>query len=272
MHYDLEDKVALVTGGAGGIGGAVSSLLAKSGARVVVADIAPDAAARKVEEIKAAGGDAMAVTMDLEKESDIDATFEAVMDTYGRLDFLDNNAALLTPEIAHRDGNIEDMLTEVWDRTYAVNARGTMLCCRAALKIMRAQGKGSIVNTASNLALQGHVIQAAYSSSKAAVIQMTRAIATSHGRAGIRCNAVLPGLTGTPAALENLPPELHKAVLDETPVGFLGVPDDIAHLVVFLASDAARNITGQTMASDGGTSIHVPGYGPLNSFFGGPGT
>jgi NAD(P)-dependent dehydrogenase (short-subunit alcohol dehydrogenase family) len=267
MHYDLENKAAIVTGGAGGIGGAVSSILAASGAKVLVADISGDGAEAKVAEIRAAGGEATSFQMDLEQESDIKAMFEKVMDTYGRLDFLDNNAALLTPEVAHNDGNIEDMDTQIWDRTFAVNTRGTMLCCREALRIMGPQGGGSIVNTASNLALQGHVIQAAYSSSKAAVIQMTRAIATSHGHKGIRCNAVLPGLTGTKAALENLPHELHSAVLSETPVGFLGVPEDIAHLVVFLASDAARNITGQTMASDGGTSIHVPGYARLKPFF-----
>lgn len=269
MHYALEGKTALVTGGAGGIGGAVSSILAQSGARVVVADMSAERAEAKVAQIKAAGGEAIAVTMNLEHEAEINATFEATMDSYGRLDFLDNNAALLSPDVAMKDGNIEQMETELWDRTFAVNTRGTMLMCRQALKIMVPQGGGSIVNTASNLALQGHVIQAAYSSSKAAVIQMTRAIATSHGAKGIRCNAVLPGLTGTPAALGNLPKELHEAVLEETPVGFLGVPEDIAHLVCFLASDAARNINGQTMASDGGTSIHVPGYARLNAFFSG---
>jgi NAD(P)-dependent dehydrogenase (short-subunit alcohol dehydrogenase family) len=267
MHYDLEGKVAIVTGGAGGIGGAVSTILAESGAKVVVADMLTDAAAEKAEAIRAKGGEALAVTMNLENEADINAMFAKTIETYGRLDFIDNNAALLSPEIAMRDGDIENMDTELWDRTFAVNARGTMLCCRSALKIMVPQGGGSIVNTASNLALQGHVIQAAYSSSKAAVIQMSRAIATSHGSSGIRCNAVLPGLTGTQAALGNLPKELHEAVLEETPVGFLGVPEDIAHLVVFLASDAARNINGQTMTSDGGTSIHVPGYARLKKFF-----
>ena len=271
MQYDLDGKVGFVTGGAGGIGGAVSTILAQSGARVVIADIDADRAHAKAGELKAAGHDVIAVQMDLANETDIQAAFDTAMQTYGRIDFLDNNAALLTPEVARADGNIETMDTDIWDRTFSVNTRGTMLCCRTALKIMVAQGGGSIVNTASNLALQGHVIQAAYSASKAAVIQMTRSIATSHGRAGIRCNAVLPGLTGTPAALAHLPHELHNAVLDETPVGFIGVPEDIAHLVVFLASDAARNITGQTMASDGGTSIHVPGYAPLNRFFNGYG-
>lgn len=268
MNYDLQGKVALVTSGAGGIGGAVCSILTGSGASVVVADIDGQRAEEKAATLREAGANAIAVQMDLENEADITATFAKVMDTYGRLDFIDNNAALLTQEVAMADGNIEDMDTAIWDRTFAVNTRGTMLCCRAALKIMKPQGSGSIVNTASNLALQGHVIQAAYSASKAAVIQMSRAIATSHGQFGIRCNAVLPGLTGTPAALSNLPHELHQAVLEETPVGFLGLPEDIAHLVCFLASDAARNINGQTIASDGGTSIHVPGYARLNRFVG----
>jgi NAD(P)-dependent dehydrogenase (short-subunit alcohol dehydrogenase family) len=126
-----------------------------------------------------------------------------------------------------------------------------------------------IVNTASNLALQGNLIQAAYSASKAAVIQMTRSIATSHGKRGIRANAVLPGLTGTEAALSHLPRELRETVAEETLTPYLGAPEDIAHLVAFLASDEARYITGQAFAADGGTSVHIPGYARLQRFFDG---
>lgn len=192
----------------------------------------------------------------------------ATVGRFGRLDVLDNNAALLTPEMARRDGHVEAMETGVWDAVFAVNARGTMIACREALKVMSAQGAGSIVNTASNLALQGNVIQAAYAASKAAVIQLTRSIATSHGKRGIRCNAVLPGLTGTQAALSHLPPRLVEIVTEETLTPFLGLPDDIAHLVAFLASDEARYITGQAIAADGGTSSHIPGYARLREFFG----
>lgn len=151
--------------------------------------------------------------------------------------------------------------------TFAVNTRGTMIACREALKVMSAQGSGVIINTASNLALKGNIIQAAYSASKAAVIQMSRSIATSHGKRGIRANAVLPGLTGTEAALAHLPQELRETVEEETLTPYLGGPGDIAHLVAFLASDESRYITGQAFAADGGTSTHIPGFARLSRFF-----
>lgn len=269
MRYDLNGKVAIVTGGAGGIGSSTCRIMSASGARVVVADIATDRAEEVAADLRDTGAEAVAVALDLADEASIKAMFTATLDVFGRLDIVDNNAALLTPEMAQADGNVEDMTLDVWDPTFSVNTRGTMIACREALKIMTPQGSGSIINTASNLALQGNVIQAAYSASKAAVIQMTRAIATSHGKKGIRCNAVLPGLTGTPAALSHLPAELRETVIEETLTPFLGGPDDIAHLVAFLASDAARYITGQAIAADGGTSIHIPGYARLDRFFGG---
>ncbi|MGH1368108.1 MAG: SDR family NAD(P)-dependent oxidoreductase [Maritimibacter sp.] len=264
MNYDLDGKIAIITGAAGGIGAAVARIMTESGARVIVADIAIDRAQSVASSI---GGDTIAVPVDLANEDSIKAMFAATLDRFGRLDVIDNNAALLSAEMAMRDGDIERMDSADWDATYAVNTRGTMIACREALKIMSAQGTGNIINTASNLALQGNVIQAAYSSSKAAVIQMTRAIATSHGKRSIRCNAVLPGLTGTKAALSHLPSELRETVEEETLTPFLGGPDDIAHLVAFLASDAARYITGQAIAADGGTSVHIPGYARLSRFF-----
>jgi len=267
MSYSVKDKVAIVTGGAGGIGSAVCRILAIHGARVVVADIAAERAAALAGQLRDGGAEATHCHVDLADEASISAMFRTTLDTYGRLDVINNNAALLTPEMAQRDLDIEHMATEDWDLTFRINTRGTMIACREALKIMTPQGAGSIVNTASNLALQGNVIQAAYSASKAAIIQMTRSIATSHGKRGIRCNAVLPGLTGTPSALSHLPQELRETVEEETLTPFLGQPDDIAHLVVFLASDEARYITGQAMAADGGTCAHIPGFARLQRFF-----
>ena len=267
MSLSLDGKVAIVTGGGGGIGSEVCRIMATRGARVVVADLVADRAEEIAEGLRTQGADSIAVAVDLAQEDQIKALFAATMKAYGRLDIIDNNAALLTAEMAQADGDIEHMDTANWDATYAVNTRGTMIACREALKIMSQQKSGSIINTASNLALQGNVIQAAYASSKAAVIQMTRSIATSHGKRGIRCNAVLPGLTGTPAALSHLPPELLETVREETLTPYLGQPQDIAELVVFLASDAARYITGQAIAADGGTSIHIPGYARLQRFF-----
>jgi NAD(P)-dependent dehydrogenase (short-subunit alcohol dehydrogenase family) len=259
---ELDGKVAIITGGAGGIGAATARLMAERGARIVVADIAFE----RAEALAAALPDALAVALDLEHQSSIKALIAATVAHYGQLDILHNNAALLGPEIAQRDGNIEEMDTELWDRTYRVNVRGTMIACREALPHLRVT-RGCIVNTVSNLALQGHIIQAAYSSSKAAIIQMTRAIAASHGRHGIRCNAVAPGMTSTPALLEAFPPVLRQLVEEETLRDQLGEPEDIAEAVAFLASPAARNITGQILVSDGGCASHVPGLAGFRTFF-----
>ena len=211
--------------------------------------------------------DALALELDLEHQSSIAAMVAATVAHFGRIDVLHNNAALLGSDIAQRDGDIEGMDTELWDRTYRVNVRGTMIACREALPHLRAT-KGNIVNTVSNLALQGHMIQAAYSSSKAAIIQMTRAIAASHGVHGVRCNAVAPGMTSTPALLEAFPSVLRQLVEDETLRDQLGDPQDIAEAVAFLASNAARNITGQVLVSDGGCASHVPGLAGFRQFFG----
>jgi NAD(P)-dependent dehydrogenase (short-subunit alcohol dehydrogenase family) len=259
----LDGKVAIVTGGAGGIGAATAHLLTTRGARVAIADIALD----RAKALAASLPGAIALHLDLEDEASTEAMVAQGVQHFGRLDILHNNAALLGPDIARNDGDVEAMATDLWDRTYRVNVRGTMIACRAALPHLR-QTRGNIVNTVSNLALQGHIIQAAYSSSKAAIIQMTRAIAASHGCHGIRCNAVAPGMTTTPALLEAFPPPLLKAVADETLRDQLGQPDDIAEAVAFLASDAARNITGQVLVADGGSACHVPGIAQFRAFFG----
>lgn len=268
MAGNLAGKVAIVTGGAGGIGAATCRVMAERGAKVIVADLDGARADAVAAAIRDAGGEAIGVAVDIGDEASIARMFAATLEAYGRLDILDNNAALLTQDFAMRDRDIATMETEVWDRTFHVNTRGTMICCREALKIFEKQRSGVIINTASNLALQGNVIQAAYSASKAAVIQFTRSIATSHGKRGIRCNSVLPGLTASKAALENLPSRLREVVEEETLTPHLGDPMDIAHTVAFLASDEARYITGQTIIADGGTSAHIPGFARLSEFFG----
>ena len=258
----LDGKVAIITGGAGGIGAATARLMTARGARIVVADIAFEAALTLANGLS----DALAVQLDLEHQSSIKSMIASVVAHYGRLDILINNAALLGPEIAKADGNIEHMDTDLWDRTYRINVRGTMIACREALPHLSAT-KGNIVNTVSSLALQGHLIQAAYSSSKAAIIQMTRAIAASHGKAGVRCNAVAPGMTLTPALKEAFPPSLRQVVEGETLRDQLGEPEDIAEALAFIASPAARNITGHVLECDGGGTSHVPGLAGFRRFF-----
>jgi NAD(P)-dependent dehydrogenase (short-subunit alcohol dehydrogenase family) len=258
----LDGKVAVITGAANGIGAATARLMTARGAKVAIADIAFDAAKALAAELP----DAFAIALDLEHQSSIKAMIAKAVSHFGQLDILHNNAALLGPEIAQADGDIEGMDTDLWDRTYRINVRGTMIACREALPHLRAT-RGNIVNTVSNLALQGHLIQSAYSSSKAAIIQMTRAIAASHGKQGVRCNAVAPGMTSTPALLSAFPPVLRQLVEDETLRDQLGEPDDIAEAVAFLASPAARNITGHVLVSDGGCASHVPGLAGFRTFF-----
>jgi NAD(P)-dependent dehydrogenase (short-subunit alcohol dehydrogenase family) len=261
----MQGRVAIVTGGAGGIGQAVVAALCARGAAVAVVDLDDERAAS----VASRHDNTRPYACDLADEDAVVETIAAIVRDFGRVDILDNNAAYLTPETAQADRTVATMTTTLWDRTFAVNVRGAMIACREVLAVMERQGSGVIINTASNLALQGNVIQAAYSASKAALIQMTRSIAASHGKRGIRCNAVLPGLTGTEAALSHLPPRLRAIVEEETLTPSLGRPEDIAAMVAFLASDEARYITGQAIAVDGGTSSHIPGFARLSEFFGG---
>lgn len=255
----LEGKVALITGGAGGIGFATAGIMAARGAAIALADLLTDRAQAAAQALRDRGHDAIAITVDLAEEEAITRMVGDCVAHFGRLDILHNNAAALSPDMASLDSDLENIPTWVWDRTFAVNCRGSFLATRAALPHLVAS-RGNIVNTVSNLALQGHVIQAAYSASKAALIQMTRSVAASHGRRGVRCNAVAPGMTMTPALKEAFPPAIRQLVEDETLRNQLGEPDDIAEVVAFLASDAARNITGQVIVADGGLASHVPGF------------
>lgn len=261
----FDGRVALITGGAGGIGAATVRLMASRGARMVIADIVAERARELAAEIPGS----IALAVDLEDEASVVAMVRSAVAHAGRLDILINNAAALDPELAPLDGDIEHMQAYTWDRTFAVNLRGAMLASREALPHLVATGNGAIVNTVSNLALEGHLIQAAYSASKAGLIQMTRSIAASHGRRGVRCNAVAPGMTLTPALMAAFPAPLRAAVEAETLRDRLGAPEDIAEALAFLASDAARNITGQLLVCDGGFEGHVAGIDTFRRFFGG---
>ena len=257
---NFKGKIVIITGAAGGIGSATAKLFIEHGATVALADIRHE----DVKKVAAGlGPNAVPYHLDLAEDSSIKALISGVHSKFGRIDVLHNNAALLTPEISMADGDVETMDVAVWDQVFRVNLRGMMLMCKYALPIMVKQGGGVIINTSSNLSLQGNVVQAAYSCSKAAINQLTRAIATSHARYGVRCNAVLPGLTLTKAAREHIPAPHREAVENETLVPFLAAPEDIAPAVLFLASDEARNITGHLLVDDGGTAIHVPGFDTL---------
>jgi NAD(P)-dependent dehydrogenase (short-subunit alcohol dehydrogenase family) len=263
----LADRVALVTGAGGGIGLATCAALAAQGARIIAADRDAASAQRAAEHVSGRAGQASAIAADLAEDDQIHRMVQTAFQAFGRLDILVNNAADLAPDALAGDRDVETMDVAIWDRVFRVNTRGTMLVCKYALPHLAQTGRGAIVNVASNLALQGQVIQAAYAASKAAVLQMTRSIAASHGRRGIRCNAVSPGLTVSPSARAHLPPALLDAVSEETLTPYLGEPEDIAAAIVFAASDAARYMNGHNLVVDGGTVSHVPGFARFSSLF-----
>lgn len=262
MPVVLGNKVAIVTGGGGGIGGVTSRLLAECGAAVAVIDIVMDSAERVVCEIQNAGGVAAAFRVDIADEDQVEAMVTEVVSRFGGLDVLVNNAALTAPDDIKPDMEvgIAEMSTAVWDRTMAVNLRGTMVCSKHAIPRMKGRGGGSIVNVSSIGGLQARPTLSAYGVSKAAVNMLSQYVATGYGRDGIRCNAVAPGFTPTETGLAGLSEEDRRVRARHTVLGRFGEPRDVANLIAFLASDEARAITGQIIAADAGVTIHLPWY------------
>jgi NAD(P)-dependent dehydrogenase (short-subunit alcohol dehydrogenase family) len=253
----LKDKVAIVTGGGGGIGGATARALAREGASVVVVDIDLSAAERTADAIGEAGDNALAFQADLSDEAQVIATVAAAVSRYGRLDVVHNNAALTDSDFLTRDTQVTDLALDVWERTLEVNLRSQMLMCKHAVPEMVRGGGGSIINMSSGASLKGDRTRTAYGVSKAGVNALSMYVATSHGKQGIRVNTILPGLIITDAVRAHLNEKilagLGKAVLTPS----VGQPDDIADVVVFLASNESRYITGQMLCVDGGMGAHV---------------
>ena len=253
----LAGKVAIVTGGGGGIGGATARALARHGAAVAVVDVNERAAGSVAAAIDAAGGQAVAVGADVSQEDQVRAAVDAVVERFGRLDVLHNNAALTDSDFLHADTAVTDLSLEVWERTMAVNLRSQMLMCKHAVPHMVRGGGGSIVNMSSGASLKGDRTRTAYGVSKAGVNALTLYVATSHGKQGIRANTILPGLVVTDAVRAHLNESTLSGLSKATLTPAVGQPDDIADVVVFLASDESRYITGQMIAVDGGMSAHV---------------
>lgn len=257
----VEGKVAIVTGGAGGIGGATARALAREGASVVVLDIDPVGAERVAAEIVGSGGEALAVAADLSEESGVVGAIGSVVDHFGRLDVLHNNAALTDSDFLQRDTPVTELELGVWERTMAVNLTSQMLTCKHAIPEMVRHGGGSIVNMSSGASLKGDRTRTAYGVSKAGVNTLTMYVATSHGKQNIRVNTIVPGLIITDAVRAHLNDEILAGLGRAILTTHLGEPDDIANLVVFLASDESRYITGQMISVDGGMSAHVGSAG-----------
>ena len=253
----FEGKVAIVTGGAGGIGRAVALSLAADGARVAVADLDEDGADRVAAEIVAAGGEAVAVPVDLGDEDQVVAMVAATVEHLGGVDFLDNNAALTAADVLARDTSVTEMDVEVWDQMMSINLRSQMLTCKHAVPVMVGRGGGSVVNMSSGAALSGDLTRTAYSVSKSGITTLTKSLATQYGRQGVRANAIFPGLILTDPVRAQIPPAMLEAYAGSLLTTFVGEPQDIADLVSFLFSPQSRYITGQSISIDGGMGSHT---------------
>ncbi len=260
----LEGRVALITGGAGGIGSATGQRMAEEGARVVLADIDEARAREAAERI---GGAASTVVLDAGDAASIEAAVRTVVERHDRIDILHNNAAITTPEIIRHDTTAPDIPLETWDAVMQVNLTGYMLACKFAIPHMLAQGSGAIVNTASGSGLVGDLSRIAYGTSKAGIIALTRYVATQHGKQGIRCNAIAPGLILTDATRASVP-ELVATIERHVLTPRLGRPEDVAALAAFLASDEAGFINGETIRCNGGSLEHQPHYADLAAMMG----
>jgi NAD(P)-dependent dehydrogenase (short-subunit alcohol dehydrogenase family) len=252
----LAGKVAIVTGGGGGIGGATAHALAREGAAVLVVDINEAAASGVVAAIEGSGGAAASFRADLSAEDQVIATVAEAEARFGRLDIVHNNAALTDSDFLSADTAVTDLSVEVWERTMQVNLRSQMLMCKHAVPLMMRSGGGSIINMSSGASMKGDRTRTAYGVSKAGVNALTMYVATSHGKQGIRVNAILPGLVITDAVRAHLTEAIVSSLGKATLTPSVGQPEDIADVVVFLASDESRYITGQMIAVDGGMSAH----------------
>jgi len=265
----LAGRVAVVTGGASGIGRAIATRFAAEGARVAIADADREGAERVAGEIAAAGGAALAVPTDVAQSAQVDALFGRVVREWARLDILSNNAGIgdLSPPLrSHLEGTLGQMLgggarrslgvtsrmdDAEWRRMVEVHLFGTFYCTRAALRIMEPAGGGAIVNMASVAGLSGIPGLVHYGAAKAGIIGFTKSVAQEVGAGNIRVNAIAPGFIATPMTADT-PPMLRQITIMRTPLGRVGEPEEIAAVALFLVSDDASFVTGQVLSPNGG--------------------
>ncbi len=246
----LENKVALISGGARGMGAAEARMFAREGAKVVIGDVLDAEGTRVAAEIAESGGDALFVHLDVTHEEDWRSAIGAATSSFGKLDILVNNAGIW------RRGRVEDTTVEDWDMILDVNAKGVFLGTKLAIPEMRKAGGGSIINISSTAGLVGGPRSSAYTASKGAVRLFTKATAVQYAQDGIRANSIHPGPIDTPMIQQvwHGEEQSREAALARTPLGRIGTPEDIAYGVLFLASDESSFMTGSELVIDGGST------------------
>ncbi len=242
---NLKDKVAVITGSARGIGKSIAEKLAQAGAKIVISDILDDGEATAKEIAEKYGVETAFFKSNVADIKSAEELVDKSSEKFGKIDIFVNNAGIT------RDGLFLRMKEEDFDRVIAVNLKGVFNCSQAVFKTMIKQRSGSIINISSVIGLMGNVAQVNYAASKAGVIGMTKSIAREGAKRGVRCNAVAPGFIKTDMT-HVLKEEVQQQILSQIPMGEMGTPDDVANLVLFLASDLSTYITGQVIPVDGG--------------------
>jgi NAD(P)-dependent dehydrogenase (short-subunit alcohol dehydrogenase family) len=248
----LEGKVAVVAGGAGGIGTATSMRLAEEGCKVVVGDLSDEASAVAAA-IKAAGGDAISCSVDISDDASVEALITSANEAYGGVDLFHANAADLS--IIMSDTNVLDIDLDIWDHTMAVNLRGFLLCTRHVIPQFQQRGGGAIVYTSSAASFVGEPERPAYAAAKSGVNALMRHVASRFGKQHIRANAIAPGLIVSDRMREVMPQALLDGTLKGTRSWRLGHPTDIAAMVAFLLSADGEWVNGQVISVDGGVTL-----------------
>ena len=244
----LEGKVAIISGGARGMGAAEAKLFAREGAKVIICDVLEDEGRQTEAEINEVGGDAVFVKLDVTSQDEWENAVNTAIERFGKLDILVNNAGIIV------QSTIEDMTVELWDKVMDVNAKGVFLGTKTAIPHMEEAGGGSIVNISSISGIVGQDnVNAGYNASKGAVRIFTKAAAVQYAKENIRVNSIHPGPIATPMTAEGrADPERVALTAERTPLGRYGEPEEVANAVLFLASDEASYVTGSEIVVDGG--------------------